>query len=405
MRREFKLDDFSEVIPLKILFVAQNLEMGGIQKALINTVKELSKNNDMEIDLFLFGEGPLMKELPEHINIYPGSLLLKLVSTPFLIVKENGSYLHIIIRVLCMIGVRVLGSEKFYRLLFKKEIEFNGYDVAISYFNDVQTGYFNRGTNQFVIENTQSKKVAWIHTDPIEAGFNYKNSFKTYKDFDQIVCVSNACKQKFQGLVPEFRSKTAVVYNFFPIEEIKMKASLFNPFEKKEIRLISVGRIDNSTKRFHLIPEISKLLREAAIFNYKWIVVGDGPDLELNKQLVEKFGVSNFVEFVGEKVNPYPYIEKSDLFVLTSAYEGYPMVVGESIILGTAVLSTNYSASHEQIVNNYNGIVTGMELEDIYLALKDILENPVKLEDLKKNSEKMSFSNMKAITQFMEVIK
>src|SRR5690606_31126106 len=113
------------------------------------------------------------------------------------------------------------------------------------------------------------------------------------------------------------------------------KSSMFNPFEKESISLVSVGRIDNSTKRFNLIPEISKLLKDASILNYKWIVVGDGPDMESNKQLVEKLSVSNFVEFVGEKVNPYPYIERSDLFVLTSAYEGYPMVVGESMILGT----------------------------------------------------------------------
>lgn len=303
-----------------------------------------------------------------------------------------------------MVGVRVMGPKKFYRMLFKKQKEFKGYDIAISYFNDIQTGYFNRGTNQFVIEHTNGKKIAWIHTDPIEAGFSYKNSLETYKDFDKVVCVSEACKQKFQDLIPEYKAKTHVVYNFFPIDEIRKKSSMFNPFEKEAISLVSVGRIDNSTKRFNLIPEISKLLKEASILNYKWIVVGDGPDMESNKQLVEKLSVSNFVEFVGEKVNPYPYIERSDLFVLTSAYEGYPMVVGESMILGTPVLSTNYSAAHEQIINKYNGIITGMEVGDLYSALKDILENPEKLEDLERNSEKAGFSNNRAMKQFLEVI-
>lgn len=389
---------------MRILFVAQNLEMGGIQKALINTVKELSKDNNFEIDLFVFGSGPLIDELPKNINVYFGSLLLNLVSTPFSVVRERKYYLHIIMRVLCMIVVRIIGSEKFYRLLFKLQKKFKGYDVAISYFNDVQTGYFNRGTNQFVIENTHAKKIAWIHTDPIEAGFKYKTSLKTYKDFDKIVCVSEACKQKFQDLIPEFKSKTYVVYNFFPIEEIKKKSNMFNPFEKKKIRIVSVGRIDNSTKRFYFIPEISKRLKNDSIFDFKWIVVGDGPDIESNKQLVQEIGVSDFVEFVGEKVNPYPYIKESDLFVLTSAYEGYPMVVCESIILETPVLTSNYSSAHEQIVNNYNGIITGMALEDLYLALKDILENPHRLDVLNENSKKTGCSNTKAMQQFLEVI-
>lgn len=400
-----KFDTFSEVTNLRILFVAQNLEMGGIQKALINTLKELSRNNDFEIDLFIFGDGPLIEELPKNINLYFSSLLLNLVSTPFSIVREKRAFPFLVLRILCMILARITGSEKFYRLLFRRQRKFENYDVAISYFNDVQTGYFNRGTNQFVIENISAKKIAWIHTDPIQAGFKYKNSLNTYKDFDKIVCVSEACKKNFQDIVPEFNYKTYVVHNFFPIEEIKKKSSMFDPIEEKKICLVSVGRIDNSTKRFNYIPEICKRLNDASIVNYKWIVVGDGPDIESNKRLVETLKVSNFVEFVGEKVNPYPYIEKSDLFVLTSAYEGYPMVVGESIILGTPVLSTCYSAAHEQIVNNINGIITGMELEDLYLALKDVLENPYKLRFLKKNSENTICSNTQAMKQFLEVVK
>lgn len=390
---------------MKILFVAQNLEMGGIQKALVNTVKELSKDHNFEIDVFVFGEGSLIEEVPENVNIYFGSLPLRLVSTPFSVVRKDGSYFELFVRVACMLGVRMMGSKKFYGKLFMKQRKFEEYDIAISYFNDVQNDYFNQGTNQFVIENTQAKKIAWIHTDPIAAGFGYEHSLETYKDFDKVVCVSEACQQKFFDLIPEFKPKTHVVYNFFPIEEIKEKAHVLNPLEKNTIHLVSVGRIDNSTKRFNMIPEICKLLKDNSITNYKWLIVGDGPDKESNKQLVEKLNVSDFVEFVGEKVNPYPYIEKSDLFVLTSAYEGYPMVVGESLILETPVLSTNYSAVNEQIKNNHNGIITGMEVEDLYSALKDILVNPSKLERLKRNIEKDNFTNAKAMEQFLEVIK
>ncbi len=390
---------------MKLLFVARNMEMGGIQKALVNTLKEISKDGSFDIDLFIFGRGPLIQELPENVHVYYGSLLLTLVSTPFSAVREKRSLFPLLLRVLCMIAVRVMGSEKFYRLLFKRQRKFEGYDIAISYFNDIQNGYFNQGTNQFVIENTQAKKIAWIHTDPVEAGFRYETSLNAYKDFDKIVCVSEACRQKFQDIIPDFKSKTRVVYNFFPIEEIKEQADMFNPFEKTSISLVSVGRIDNATKRFQLIPELSKLLKDAAINNYKWTVIGDGPDIEANKQLATKLKVTDFVEFVGEQINPYPYIKKSDLFVLTSAYEGYPMVVGESLILGTPVLSTDYSAAHEQIENGSNGIVTGKGVEELYLALKDILQHPDKLKSLRANNLKKSFSNAEAMEQFLAVIR
>lgn len=46
-----------------------------------------------------------------------------------------------------------------------------------------------------------------------------------------------------------------------------------------------------------------------------------------------------------------------------------------------------------------------MELEDLYSALKDVLGNPNKIDVLKKNCEKTSFSNTEAMKQFLEVIK
>ena len=390
---------------MKILFVGQNLQMGGIQKALVNTLKVLNKEDKYEIDVFLFGDGPLSEEIPKNINVYYGSLLLRLIATPFSIIKEQGNILHIFLRLICMILVRIIGTENFYRIIFKMQKKLDGYDIAISYFNDVQNSYFNRGTNLFVTEFLDAKrKIAWIHTDPIKAGFEYETSLKVYKNFNKIVCVSNACRKKFIKLIPEFENKTEVVYNFFPIDEITSKANEYSPFEKKEISVISVGRIDNQTKRFHIIPQLCKMLKDQSITNFKWRIVGDGPDLKSNQQLVEKLGVTEIVEFVGEEINPYPYIKKSDIFVLTSAYEGYPMVVGEALILGTPILSTRYTAVNEQIVENYNGIITEMDIENIYSALKDILENPERIELMQQNNRTRGFSNNNAMRQFLEVV-
>ncbi|GAA0176820.1 hypothetical protein SH2C18_01670 [Clostridium sediminicola] len=386
---------------MKLLFVAQNLQMGGIQKALVNTIKELHKEKKYDIEVFLFGDGVLLKDIPENISVYRGSLLLRLVSTPFSVIKGEKNIFYLFIRIICMIFVRIIGSDKFYSYLLKKQKIFNKYDVAISYFNDVQNGYFNRGTNQFVDECVDArKKIAWIHTDPIKAGFDYSTSLNLYRNFDSIVCVSNACREKFIKLLPEFKNKTSVVYNFFPLEEIKAKATEYNPFQYKGISLISVGRIDNATKRFHLIPQICKMLKNASITGFKWRIVGDGPDLKYNKKLVKTLDVSELVEFVGEKANPYPYVKKSDLFVLTSAYEGFPMVIGEALILGTPVVTTCFAAVNEQIIKNYNGLITEMRLDNIYSAIKYLLEEPIKIEKMKDNIRNDSLSNMIAIKQF-----
>ncbi|WP_102692127.1 glycosyltransferase [Rummeliibacillus pycnus] len=390
---------------MKILFVAQNLQMGGIQKALVNLIKELQIDNKYEIDVFSFGDGILMKEIPGKVTVRIGTLLLRLTATPFSIVIKNRNFLHIILRILCMILVRIIGSEMFYNILFKRQKEFDNYDIAISYFNDVQKGYFNRGTNQFVMEFINAKrKIAWIHTDPKKAEFEYSSSHNSYKNFDKIVCVSKACRSKFIEIFPEFSKKTYVVYNFLPKEEIMERSNEYTPFEKDKINIVSVGRMENSTKRYNIIPEICKMLKDDLITNFKWRIIGDGPDFELNKQIASKLDVLDLVEFVGEKVNPYPYIKESDIFILTSAYEGYPMVIGEALILQTPVVTTSYAAVSEQIINNHNGIITDMAIENIFVAIKKLLKKPKMIENLKNNNKRNTINNSISLKQFSEVI-
>lgn len=387
---------------MKILFVAQNFQMGGIQKALINTLKELSDYEQYEIDIFTFGEGELLKDIPPNVNVNIGNLLLQLIATPFYVVKQRKNAWHIMLRIVCMLLVRIIGSNSFYTLLLKKHRPSKHYHIAISYFNDTPNSYFNQGTNLFVDKFVQAhKKLAWIHTDPLRANFNYKVCVKTYKNFDRLICVSEACKRNFLKFLPPYKHKIQVVYNFFPIAEIKALATDYTPFEKGTMDLLSVGRMDNATKRFDLIPYICKLLKESSIKRFHWRIIGDGPDLLFNKQLALQLGVDDVVEFVGECHNPYPFIKESDVLILTSAYEGYPMVVGEALILETPVITTNFAAAGEQIQHGFNGLITDGEIEDIYAVIANVIQNKDCLDKMKKYIEENSYTNRKAREQLV----
>ena len=125
---------------MKILFVAQNFQMGGIQKALINMLKEISLYEKYEIDVFTFSGGELMNDIPSNVKVTTGNLLLQLIATPFAEVKKRNNVWHIILRIVCMIVVRLIGSHNFYSMLLKKHRNNCHYDIAISYFNDVPSG-------------------------------------------------------------------------------------------------------------------------------------------------------------------------------------------------------------------------------------------------------------------------
>ncbi|MFJ7730359.1 glycosyltransferase [Lysinibacillus sp. NPDC097231] len=387
---------------MKILFVAQNFQMGGIQKALINTLKEVSSSDEYEIDVFTFGKGVFMKDIPPTVNVMVGSLLLQLIATPFAEVKKEKNLLYIVLRIMCMIIVRIIGSTRLYSILLKKHRLDERYHIAISYFNDVPGNYFNQGTNLFVDNFVKAdKKFAWIHTDPIEAAFDYETCVNVYKNFDRLLCVSKACKQKMIDFIPQYKHKIQVVYNFFPINEINEQALQYTPFTKGTTDIVSVGRVDNFTKRFDLIPQLCKLLKDSSICDFRWRVLGDGPDLLSNKKLAVTLGVDDVIEFIGQCDNPYPYIKQSDVLILTSAFEGYPMVIGEALILETPVITTNFAAASEQISDGHNGFITGRHLEDIYPVVASVIENKDILQMMKQYLAENHYTNQKAYEQLV----
>lgn len=352
----------------KILLAAQNLQIGGIQRALINMLNAMNNTHEYDIDLFVFGRGELCSQIPDGVKVIYGKRYLSLISTPFSAVIKTKKISDIAARAAMMIIVRIIGAEKLYRRLFDMQKTVVKYDAAISYFNDVPNSYFNKGTNLYVSEFVNAdKKIAWIHTDPILSGFDKEYCKRIYKPFDKIICVSDAARQKFNELLPEYSNKTETRHNVFDEEKIKKLALEFEPFKKSCFDIVTVARVDNASKRIDGILNICYKLKEEGISGFCWRIIGGGPDLNSNMELANKLGVDDVVIFEGEKLNPYPYIYKSDLFALYSAYEGFPLVIGEALILKTPILTTNYAAAREQIPPDGGTIADSDEIFFEYL--------------------------------------
>lgn len=354
---------------IKILFVAQNLQIGGVQKALVNHLKTLSAED--EIHLFAFGDGPLKAQIPPFVRVIRGRRLLRLIATPMQVVLQSKNYVDIVLRVFLTLLVRVIGSKPLYMWLLRGYCT-EKFDIAISYFNDVPRNYFNQGTNLFVSEYVQAgEKVAWIHSDPIKANFDAAYCRRIYKNFDRIVCVSRAVESNLHQMLPEYAGKTKVIHNVFPAEEIRLLAQEQEPYSGGTYHIVTVGRVDNSTKRMDGIVRVCARLKSEGITQFQWHIVGNGPDLSGNRQLAEELGAAELVRFEGEQINPFPYIKHADLFALYSAYEGFPMVIGEAQALDTFILTTNYAAAKEQI-SPEQGIIAEDD-EEFYQELKRLI--------------------------------
>ena len=354
----------------KVLFVGQNLCVGGVQTAFINHLNKFSKDPKYDITVFLFSKGKLYDQIPDNVNVILGGKLLQIISLPFSDVKESKNIINTLIRAISVVVARLIGVERFYRMCFKKLP--GKYDIAASYFTDGLGGTFNRGTNLFVSEYVDADTtVTWVHNDPILAEFDHDYCQKVYMPFDKIVCVSDAVREKFNQFLPEYKDKTITFHNVFDEEKIKTLAMEYVPFEKAKFDIVTIARADNRQKRIDGIIKVCRRLKDEGITDFRWRIVGDGPSLEPNRELAKELGVDDLVTLEGVKTNPYPYIHISDLFALYSSFEGYPMVVGEAQALGTYILTTNYAAAKEQISQTQGYIAE--DDEDFYEALKRLI--------------------------------
>ena len=119
------------------------------------------------------------------------------------------------------------------------------------------------------------------------------------------------------------------------------------------------------------------------------------------KNYVNLNNLSDIVNFVGQKVNPYPYIKLADYIVLCSDYEGFPVIYLEAITLKKKIITTiDVTDNIISISNNYGYIVSKDE-SIMYKEIMDILKND-KLEYSSFSIEDYIMTNKKKIMNLIE---
>ena len=206
-----------------------------------------------------------------------------------------------------------------------------------------------------------------------------------------IVFVSNEAKNDLKKYYPFIEKKSITLNNIIDTSEIINNSNLGVKLKKNDFKNIAVfvGRMDDEVKKVSRIIELAKKCQQDKK-DILFLLVGDGPDLLSLKVMVEEFNLNN-VEFVGAQVNPYPYIKKANFLILTSKYEGFPVVYNEAIILDKPILSTVNVSDDEIEINGDFGIIC--KPEELYENIDNILNFKSKKIDIddvnKKRIEKI----------------
>lgn len=165
---------------------------------------------------------------------------------------------------------------------------------------------------------------------------------------DRIICCSKEIENRINK---EYGySNTVTIYNPFDIGQIteasKQEADI--PWKEDGLIILSaVGREDNAKGYWHMIKAFKQLYDVNP--DTRLMIIGDGEYREY-KELASKLGVSDKIWFTGVVKNPYKYVEKSDIYLLTSVNEGFPNCLVEAMCLNRAVVATNCKSGPAEIL-------------------------------------------------------
>ena len=385
----------------KLLIVNNNLHIGGVQRALVDLLKEIHDQYEITLALFYPG-GALLKEVPEDVTILPVSSAYR-----YLGLGRNdveGKPFQKLRRSFYAGICRLFGRDLAISLMALGQKKLKGFDAAVSYLHDSGDKVFYGGCNDFVLRHTDAKqKIAFLHCDFASCGAHTKKNAARYEKFDVIAACSQGCADVFIRKLPQLEKKTVVVSNCQDYNSIRRKASEAAPdLPKDRINILTVARLGKEKGVGRAIEALTQIPCVSAKFHY--YVIGDGVLRPQIEQAVKDGGLSHRVTLLGEMENPYGYMKAADLLLIPSVSEAAPLVIGEAACLGTPILSTKTSSAVQMIGETGYGWVCGNETEALAEKLQMILQDPGLLSEAKARIQAMNIDNEKAVSQFASVV-
>ncbi|MGL5049704.1 MAG: glycosyltransferase [Fusobacteriaceae bacterium] len=381
----------------KIIFINGHLNIGGVEKSLLDLLKSIDYSKFDITLLLLEEEGDYINEIPIEVNTVIFSLnevygpLLSSVKNLF----KKKDYKRIYIRLVFLLEKTLKINLKF--LLKLCFLNLDSYDYIISY----RPGIVSEIGASVL---TGKKKITWWHHGEFNLNkVESKKLQKNYKKFDKIVVVSKGTKKMLLENLKISSEKIEVIQNIIDKEYI-LNQSIEKSEDKikkeiKEIKIISIGRLSKE-KGMENCVYASKALKELG-YKIKWYLIGDGVEYNFISEEISRYKLENEVFLLGKKKNPFLYLKSADIYVHPSYVESMSITVLEAMVLKKPIIAFNSIGPSEYIVHNKNGLL-------IKPTLEELIENIIKLIENKKLYENLkSFNNNNLLEKYskIEVIK
>lgn len=366
-----------------VLIVINSMELGGAQKSLASFLKSMQErgcDQNYEIDLLIAKpEGIFMDQIPACVNRLSPPAELLWLGTPRgdgLLAQypslrgRVGKALWMATNQQKLFAKRLNDDQRMWKNWKALVRPLPGhYDIAISYMNGFP-GYY-------VIDKVRAdRKVLWIHNEYEKLRYDAQFDRPYYEAADQIITISDVCRESFIQVFPDLAGKISVLENITIASEIRaMGARAEAPeFDGAECaKILSVGRLCVQ-KQFELSVRAAAALKKRGI-RFLWLIVGEGSERERLQAEIDAGDLQAYFRIVGLKDNPYSYMARCDIFVQTSRYEGKSIVLDEVKLFHKPIVITDYPSASDTVANGKNGLICPMDAEKIADAVESVIRD------------------------------
>jgi len=234
------------------------------------------------------------------------------------------------------------------------------------------------------------------HRNPLKHWITTKRMKEAYSAADSIVAVSQGVAEDVNRITGIPLRKIHVINNPVAGPSLYDKASapVHHPwFNETGVPVISgIGRLGNAKDFETLIRAFSKV---RAKLDCRLFILGEGRQHSRLKQLSVDLGLENDIELPGFVANPYCFLARSSLFVLSSRWEGSPNTLTEALALGVPVVSTDCDSGPREILQDgrYGPLVPVGNPDLLAEAIFRTLAEPPDSEKLKEAVEGYTYLN------------
>ena len=350
-----------------ILFVNGHLNVGGVERALVELLSWINYDA-YDVDLLLLqGRGDYEDRIPNQVRIIEYDT--RKSEGPFFYDAVynlwKGRITIVLYRLILSLSSRF--SEKvlsFLRFLLPCN---NHYDIAIAFRSDLCADIVSYAVNS-------DKKLCWWHHGDVNVEKKrFDRLVSLWRHYDKVVTVSEGCRRMLGHSFNLSLDKLYVLPNLIDYAHICELAGSVSPYgDEKRIILISLSSFFPDKHHDNAVFAAEKLVSRGYC-QFLWYLVGDGMyENEIKNLIIEK-NLQDYFIMPGKLVNPYPYLKFANFFIHPSYVESQGIAVLEAMALRVPVIATCSLGTCSFLLNGKNGIVVEKGVDPLFEGIKSAL--------------------------------